>query len=483
MSNRLFKVWNHSRIIKKLVVAGSLEELLQKAAVKLALNGEVRAVLQSDGTDIEDDEVLSLLPKDDAIMVLELSQQWEETPTVLTIHAEEQKETRETQDQSAGTSVHPSQIEMVNQSQNLIDRKPSSQLPNLCEYIKQKLLAQESHLVWTKLIQECAYYYLAHLPRIGLDNSSGDYREIGRNMYDAYPAIARDGTQPWSFFTKWLSQKIRRIRWDNKRRSVTTNTKAETKMPSPKRFRVGTLDVSEECDEETYLSHVKQMVQEVEKKEPKITHMQTLLKGTFNRRRQWIQQLPQGSVKPILDKFPCFKDPVYIMAEFRYILKIKSLVPVVKRFEDVFSAVSRLMSKNIVQDDSKVAVLKALESETAYRKGKGQKTKPLMQIIKLEDDGNFGRLLSSAPESAPKLVAIEKDEHIVNMAIVCDGTHILLETDDSIEAGGETHTHHQLQIFGHSCVDWFVLPCRPRLSKGIFTGAWVPSANCTSAAV
>jgi hypothetical protein len=61
------------------------------------LNGEVRAVLQSDGTDIEDDEVLSLLPKDDAIMVLELSQQWEETPTVLTIHAEEQKETRETQ--------------------------------------------------------------------------------------------------------------------------------------------------------------------------------------------------------------------------------------------------------------------------------------------------------------------------------------------------------------------------------------------------
>lgn len=54
-------------------------------------------MLQSDGTDIEDDEVLSLLPKDDAIMVLELSQQWEETPTVLTIHAEEQKETRETQ--------------------------------------------------------------------------------------------------------------------------------------------------------------------------------------------------------------------------------------------------------------------------------------------------------------------------------------------------------------------------------------------------
>lgn len=83
-------------------------------------------------------------------------------------------------------------------------------------------------------------------------------------------------------------------------------------MPSPKRFRVGTLDVSEECDEETYLSHVKQMVQEVEKKEPNITHMQTLLKGTFNRRRQWIQQLPQGSVKPILDKFPCFKDPVYV---------------------------------------------------------------------------------------------------------------------------------------------------------------------------
>ncbi|XP_060552971.1 uncharacterized protein LOC132714197 [Ruditapes philippinarum] len=57
-----------------------------------------------------------------------------------------------------------------------------------------------------------------------------------------------------------------------------------------------------------------------------------------------------------------------------------------------------------------------------------------MQIIMLEDDGNLVRLLSSAPESAPKLVAIEKDECIVNMAIVCDGTHILLKTADLIGA-------------------------------------------------
>ena len=56
-------------------------------------------------------------------------------------------------------------------------------------------------------------------------------------------------------------------------------------------------------------------------------------------------------------------------------------------------------------------------------------------LFQLEDDGKLGRLLSSAPpESAPKLVAIEKDERFVNMAIVCDGTHILLETVDSIEA-------------------------------------------------
>ena len=44
------------------------------------------------------------------------------------------------------------------------------------------------------------------------------------------------------------------------------------------------------------------------------------------------------------------------------------------------------------------------------------------------------RLLSSAKQSAPKLIAISKEDLIVNMAIVCDGVYILLETKETVEA-------------------------------------------------
>ena len=54
------------------------------------------------------------------------------------------------------------------------------------------------------------------------------------------------------------------------------------------------------------------MEKEVQKKEANITHMRALMKATFPNRRHWIQQLPPGSVQPIIEKFPCFKKPIYV---------------------------------------------------------------------------------------------------------------------------------------------------------------------------
>ncbi|WAR28763.1 hypothetical protein MAR_014467 [Mya arenaria] len=71
------------------------------------------------------------------------------------------------------------------------------------------------------------------------------------------------------------------------------------------------------------------------------------------------------------------------------------------------------------KDDTNLAVLKALETETGYRSGKGQMTRSIVQIVKLEGE-NMERLLSSSQMSTPRLIAISKEEKIVNMAIVCD---------------------------------------------------------------
>jgi hypothetical protein len=60
-------------------------------------------------------------------------------------------------------------------------------------------------------------------------------------------------------------------------------------------------------------------------------------------------------------------------------------------YEVLHLSVCLVCSYFCFQNDFNVAVLKALESETTYRKGKGQKTQPLMQIImvRMLDIQNF----------------------------------------------------------------------------------------------
>jgi len=36
-------------------------------------------------------------------------------------------------------------------------------------------------------------------------------------------------------------------------------------------------------------------------------HIKMLLDATFQRRRDWVQTLAEGQIKPILDVFPCFE--------------------------------------------------------------------------------------------------------------------------------------------------------------------------------
>lgn len=54
----IFKVWNNGRNVRKTIQANSLTELKEKAGKKFGLTGILRIVLETDGSEIEEDEVL-----------------------------------------------------------------------------------------------------------------------------------------------------------------------------------------------------------------------------------------------------------------------------------------------------------------------------------------------------------------------------------------------------------------------------------------
>lgn len=110
-----------------------------------------------------------------------------------------------------------------------------------------------------------------------------------------------------------MSQKVRRIRWDNKRKSQSSSLAYNTKpQKSPKRFRIESPPGTGDLDVKSYEEHVKELQTEMGTKNVDVGHVKTLLKATFKQRRVRIAQVPGGEVKSILEKFPCFKDARYV---------------------------------------------------------------------------------------------------------------------------------------------------------------------------
>ncbi|XP_068748568.1 lipid transferase CIDEB-like isoform X2 [Montipora capricornis] len=72
---KAFKVWNNKRTIKKFVVGiNCYEDLVTKGGEKLGVSA-VKAVLEEDGTEI-DNEYLEFLDPNNAIILLEQQENW-----------------------------------------------------------------------------------------------------------------------------------------------------------------------------------------------------------------------------------------------------------------------------------------------------------------------------------------------------------------------------------------------------------------------
>lgn len=75
---RPFKLWDGRRSVRKGLVVGSLEELVQRGRDKLGVSvGEpVRLVLESDGTQVEDAEYFRTLPANTVLLLLRPGERW-----------------------------------------------------------------------------------------------------------------------------------------------------------------------------------------------------------------------------------------------------------------------------------------------------------------------------------------------------------------------------------------------------------------------
>ncbi|XP_018324776.1 uncharacterized protein LOC108736725 isoform X2 [Agrilus planipennis] len=75
---RPFKLWDGRRSVRKGLVVGSLEELVQRGREKLGVGvGEpVRLVLESDGTQVEDAEYFRTLPPNTVLLLLRPGERW-----------------------------------------------------------------------------------------------------------------------------------------------------------------------------------------------------------------------------------------------------------------------------------------------------------------------------------------------------------------------------------------------------------------------
>ena len=69
---------------------------------------------------------------------------------------------------------------------------------------------------------------------------------------------------------------------------------------------------TDESTVEDYEKNVAELKKEAEKRQPNDNTVKALLKETHKQRLDWIKTLPNGKIKPILEKFPVFEFGRYV---------------------------------------------------------------------------------------------------------------------------------------------------------------------------
>ncbi|XP_063959686.1 uncharacterized protein LOC135155065 [Lytechinus pictus] len=425
----VFKLWRANRLEKKMAVANTYEELCEKAKVKLGMARIEGIVLEEDGTEIDDDEVL-LECSNSTLMVLEEGEHWE-----LRGEAEQKVENRHLTGAAAGGDGDNFRLQETEQSpQNANDTErritAGTPLPPFSQRVLRHLEIGKEYVIWKELISEAANYYLTEFPTI---NSSTEYAKIGQKIYSQYPTIRREGEHQWSFFTKCLSQKIRHIRWQQKKK---TNPKTEPDQGKVKRTNVNdqagmakrarcaqmaqentvTDDSADQC--------LKELSKEWTKPAEKrcLGHIRLLLEKTFATNQKWIMSLPDAQVEPILKRIPCYSDGRMILHDFQLLRGRDSLDELESCLQKFMRAIEELKSTGSKEGPLELLpLIQYIEKKTAFDRGKGSKTEAVISIKKEVPDEDVEAHMTSGKKEPPRLVIfVTGEEDVTGCFIVSD---------------------------------------------------------------
>ncbi|XP_058862155.1 uncharacterized protein LOC117970366 isoform X2 [Acipenser ruthenus] len=273
-------------------------------------------VLETDGTEIDDDKILLEMQSESLIILME-GESWipqipiEEQVNITSI---EQKSDSEKINEIISLDSAAYMESFANRRCSTVDDR--TPLPPFSDLVHRSLLAGNSRGIWHKMVDEASNYYLANY------RSLSD-RPLEKSCIANTHALSmkgmnrgQDGIQ--SLFSKCLSQKMRHMRWSLKRKNLPIDSNSAPIMA--KKAQVPTIQRREERPDEEYDRHVEELRKEFDKNKPDDNHIDILLKETFGNRRLWLTTLPAGRIKPIVEVYPCFEWGQFVMGEFAMVL-------------------------------------------------------------------------------------------------------------------------------------------------------------------
>ncbi|XP_038065740.1 uncharacterized protein LOC119735869 [Patiria miniata] len=304
----------------------------------------------------------------------------------------------------------------------------SSPLPTFSPRIEHHLKSATESRIWRELISESANFYVCKYPELG---SPGEYQMIGRKMFSAFPSIAREGDKEWSFFTKCLSQRIRHIRWAEKKKTQPPKRQSDNpRLSSAKAPRVGHVhllqkDVSS-LTADDYENHLAEVRREWSKGNTKNkNHLMLLLSETFACNQQWIKSLPDSKMEPILQKIPCYQDGSLVIHDFLKIIGESSLDSILNKMEIFLTVVESLIGTSTKEPERIIPVIRHVEKATAFDKGKGVKSKSVITIKEDISDDEVEEVLKTGDRDPPHLLVLKKGGTIAGTFVVGDTVSIM----------------------------------------------------------
>ncbi|XP_077862909.1 uncharacterized protein LOC144345221 [Saccoglossus kowalevskii] len=152
-----------------------------------------------------------------------------------------------------------------------------------------------------------------------------------------------------SLFTKNLSQKIRHIRWANKRRTQQLLDEPPEKRPMKEELLSPTNSDSYAVEtfmsEEVYEKNLQNLQMEWIKSLPDDKVIKNLLRETFQYRKRLMScGISLSEIPQILEDIPCFKDGNYVLYEYSLILGKPKLIKIFRTLDPFMSNIEILMN-------------------------------------------------------------------------------------------------------------------------------------------